>query len=197
MTFVLAYPVKYPWQVITYAFLHGYTKEVAPPDFPYSLVQLTIGHLVYNLLLVIPFGILIEKVVKSKRFLLLSVAAWLMNLSFSLVLASIIAPEGTDAFAAGASGFAFSYMPVGVYIIFVLGKKYGFKQLFKQVSFYLLLPIAITTLIIALSPSVKGVTGIWSMMMHIIGVFVGVVFSVIYNKQIKEFYEKRSIVETK
>ena len=48
--------------------------------------------------------------------------------------------------------------------------------------------MATVTLIIALSPSVKGVTGIWSMIVHIIGIIVGVVFTIIYRKKIKEYF---------
>ena len=190
MTFVFTYPLKYPWQLITYVFLHGYIAELIPPELPYNPMQLTIGHLIYNLLLVIPFGVLIEKVIKSKRLLLLSITAWLINVTFSIILAIVNTPEGETTMVAGASGLVFSYMPIGMYIIFVMGKKYGFGQLFKQIPFYLLLPIATATLIIALSPDVKGVAGIWSMIMHLIGIFVGVTFSVIYNKRIKDFFDQ-------
>lgn len=190
ISFAFTYPIKYPWQVITYIFLHGYTKEVIPPDFPYSPLQLTIGHLIYNILLVIPFGILVEKVIGSKRFLLLSISAWLVNMIFTLILCIIITPEGETAAAVGASGLAFSFMPIGMFIVFMLGKKFGFIQLFKQVSFYLLLPMAIITLIIALSSSIKGVTGIWSMIVHLLGISVGIIYSFIYNKRIKAYFEK-------
>ena len=75
----------------------------------------------------------------------------------------------------------------------MLGKKYGFKQLLKQVSFYLLLPIAIMTLIIALSPNVKGVTGIWSMIMHILGIIVGIIFSVINRQRINDYFQRNVV----
>ena len=188
MTFVFSYPIKYPWQLLTYVFLHGYTPELLPPDFPYSPMQLTVGHLIYNLFLVLSFGVLIEKVIKSRRLLGLSVTAWLANVTFAIVSAMIITPKGETTMAAGASGVAFSYMPVGMYIIFVLGKKYGFGKLFKQGSFYMMSLMATVTLIIALSPSVKGVTGIWSMIVHIIGIIVGVEFAIIYRKKIKEYF---------
>lgn len=189
-SFAFTYPIKYPWQVITYLFLHGYTEEILPPDYPYAAMQITVGHLIYNLLLVIPFGILVEKVIGRTRFLLLSISAWLVNMLFTLILFMVITPKGEANLAAGASGLAFSYMPIGMFIIFLLGRKYGFRQLFKQVSFYLLFPIAIMTLMIAVSPSVKGVTGIWSMIMHILGILVGIIFSVINRKRINDFLQE-------
>ena len=191
-SFAFTYPIKYPWQVITYLFLHGYTEDILPADFPYAAMQVTVGHLIYNLLLVIPFGILVEKVIGRMRFLILSVSAWLVHMIFTLILFMVITREGEANLAAGASGLAFSYMPIGMFIVFLLGKKYGFKQLFKQVSFYLLLPIAITTLIIALSPNVKGVTGIWSMIMHILGILVGIVFSVVNRKRINVYFQRNA-----
>ena len=191
--FAFTYPIEYPWQVITYLFLHGYTEEILPADFPYAAVQVTVGHLIYNLLLVITFGILVEKVIGRTRFLLLSISAWLVHMIFTLILFMVITPKGEANLAAGASGLAFSYMPVGMFIIFMLGKKYGFKQLLKQVSFYLLLPIAIMTLIIALSPNVKGVTGIWSMIMHILGIIVGIIFSVVNRKRINDYFQRNVV----
>ncbi|MCR5528354.1 MAG: rhomboid family intramembrane serine protease [Saccharofermentans sp.] len=190
--FAFTYPIKYPWQVITYLFLHGYTEDILPADFPYAAMQVTVGHLIYNLLLVIPFGILVEKVIGRMRFLILSVSAWLVHMIFTLILFMVITPEGEANLAAGASGLAFSYMPIGMFIVFLLGKKYGFKQLFKQVSFYLLSPIAIMTLIIALSPNVKGVTGIWSMIMHILGILVGIIFSVVNRKRINDYFQRNA-----
>lgn len=190
--FAFTYPIKYPWQVITYLFLHGYTEDILPADFPYAAMQVTVGHLIYNLLLVIPFGILVEKVIGRMRFLILSVSARLVHMIFTLILFMVITPEGEANLAAGASGLAFSYMPIGMFIVFLLGKKYGFKQLFKQVSFYLLSPIAIMTLIIALSPNVKGVTGIWSMIMHILGILVGIIFSVVNRKRINDYFQRNA-----
>lgn len=61
-----AYPIQYPWQIFSGIFLHG------KPTFP---LVATIGHLVFNLLLVLPFGIMIEKILGSKRFAAMSLAA--------------------------------------------------------------------------------------------------------------------------
>ena len=53
-----AYPLKYPWQICSGIFLHG------SPELP---IIGSIGHLIFNLLLVIPFGIMVEKVIGTKK----------------------------------------------------------------------------------------------------------------------------------
>ena len=78
-TFSFTYPVKYPWQLVTYVFQHHTSAEQLPLDYPASAMKLTIGHLTYNLLLFLPYGILAEKVIGSKRLLLVSSVAWLVD----------------------------------------------------------------------------------------------------------------------
>lgn len=186
LAFAFTYPLKYPWQVISYQFLHGYIPELIPEDFPYSAAQITVGHLVFNLLLCIPFGILVEKVIGSRRFLVLTLAAWLVDIVCSFIAAVFATPKDDTFICLGASGLVFSFMPVGVYILFVLGQKYGFRKLLKQVLFYLLMPMTIATLAFALSPNAGGVTGIWSMVIHLLGLGCGALFTVIYHKRIQE-----------
>jgi membrane associated rhomboid family serine protease len=70
-----------------------------------------------------------------------------------------------------------------------LGRRFGFGKLFKQVSFYLLMPIAITTLVFACSPSIAGTTDVWSMLLHLIGITCGIVFAVIFRKKIKNYFD--------
>ena len=107
---------------------------------------------------------------------------------FLIMAIVMMKPEDGVAIGAGASGVVFSFMPVGIFIIFSLGRKFGFKKLFKQVIFYLLMPVAIITFIIAVSPSIAGVTGVGSMIVHLLALFVGVVFAIVYRKTIKEYF---------
>ena len=188
MAFAFVYPVQYPWQLITYVFLQGIPQNMMPEGAQYSSMHLTIGQLGFNLLLILPFGILVEKVIGSKKFMLLSAASWLANVVTSLIMGYIITREGAQFGVVGASGIAFTFMPVGMYILFVMGKRYGFGKLFKQISFYVLMSIAIPTLVISLSPNVGGVTGIPSMVIHLMGLVVGVVFAVIFRKTIKGYF---------
>ena len=187
------YPHKYPWQIITWIFLQGAPQELLPPDYPYTAMQLTIGHLGYNLLLLLLFGILIEKILGTKKMLVLFAVSWITDVIAMLIMGAIntyILKEGEMAGGAGASGLAFCFMPIGVYVLFVLGRKYGFGKLFKQVSFYLLMSIAVPTLIIALSPSVQGVTGISSMVIHLLAIIIGVIFAIVFRKTINAYFDQ-------
>lgn len=188
-SFAFVYPLKNPWQLITYMFEHYTPQEQIPLELGYSSMRLSIGHLGFNLLLVLPFGIMVEKVLGAKRFLILSIAAWLADITTIYIVCSVLIPEGKECVVKGASGLAFAYVPVGLYIFFILGKRSGFGNLFKQVSFYLLMPIAITTLVFACSPSIAGTTDVWSMLLHLIGITCGVVFAVIYRNAIKSYFD--------
>ena len=192
--FLFTYPLKYPWQIITWIFLQGVPQEYIPADFPYSAMQLTIGHLGYNLLLILPFGILAEKILGTKKILVLFAASWVADVVLFFITGAIytsfnLLKEGEHFSGSGASGLAFCFMPVVVYALFVLGRKYGFGKLFKQVSFYFLMSIAVQTLIIALSPSVKGVTGIPSMIVHLLALIIGVIFTIVFRKSINAYFE--------
>ena len=66
-----AYPMRYPWQIFSGLFLHG-----AP-----NLSQVgSVGHLLFNLFLVLPFGVMIEKILGSKRFLSGTICFWCTNI---------------------------------------------------------------------------------------------------------------------
>lgn len=188
MAFKFMYPVQYPWQLITYIFLQGAPQELLPADFQYSAMQLTIGHLGYNFLLILPFGILVEKVVGSRRFLMLFAASWVADVIATLIMGYIYTRNGDIFGVSGASGLAFTFMPVGVYILFVMGRKYGFGKLLKQISFYVLMLIAIPTVAISFIPDIAGVTGIPSMVIHLIALVIGVIFAAVFRKKINGYF---------
>ena len=190
MSLCFTYPVKYPWQVITYIFLQGIPQDLMPEGLPYSSMEFTIGHLGYNLLLILPFGILVEKIIGTKKMLILFAMAWAMNMTVNLILGVISTNLGGEMAASGASGIAFAFMPVGLYALFLLGSRFGYGKLFKQVSFYMLLSIAIPTIIISVSPSVAGVTGIPSMVIHLMALVIGTVFTIVFRKTLQEFFDK-------
>ena len=190
MSLCFTYPVKYPWQVITYIFLQGIPQDLMPEGLPYSSMELTIGHLGYNLLLILPFGILVEKIIGTKKMLILFAMAWATNVVVNLILGVISIKLGGEMAASGASGIAFAFMPVGLYALFLLGSRFGYGKLFKQVSFYVLLSIAIPTIIISVSPSVAGVTGIPSMVIHLMALVIGTVFAIVFRKTLQVFFDK-------
>ena len=194
-SFMFRYPIRNPWQFVTYVFQHYMPQSHIPPELGATSLQYSIGHFVYNSLLVLPFGILIEKVIGSKKYLILNIVAWILDVSFIYIIAAFLAPEDAVVAAHGASGLAFSFMPVGVYTIFALGKKFGFLKLFKQVLFYFLMLMALLTLLIALSPSVAGATEIFSMLLHLTAVLAGIAFAFIYHKTINKYFDEKKAEE--
>lgn len=169
-----SYPIYYPWQICSGIFLHG------SPELPMAV---SIGHLIFNLLLVILFGIMIEKILGSKRFIKMSLVLWAVNAITFYIIAMVITPKGETATGAGISGIAFSYGIIGLYSLFILGKK-NFKLLFKQVSFYLLFNIVVA-MIMMVNPYVASVH---SMITHIVAIIFGIVYAIFYRKLIEGFF---------
>lgn len=169
-----AYPIKYPWQICSGIFLHG------APDLS---VAGTIGHLGFNLLLVLPFGIMVEKIIGSKNFLILSVCLWVVNALVFYIIAFCVTPKGETAYGAGISGIAFSYGTIGLYSLIKLAKK-SLKYLLKQISFYLLLNIVVIMLIM-INPYVAGSS---SMIIHLVAVVAGIVYLLIGHRKFDVFF---------
>ena len=188
--FRFMYPVQYPWQVISYIFLQGIPKELMPEELPYSAMELTIGHLGYNLLLVLPFGILVEKIIGTKKMLVLFAMTSVLDLIANLIMGAVYTKTGIVYGCSGASGMAFAFMPVGMYALFLLGNRFGYGKLFKQISFYVLLGIAVPTIIISVTPNIAGVTGIPSMVIHLLGLVIGTFFAIVFRKTLQEFFDK-------
>ena len=174
-----AYPIRYPWQIATGVFLHG------APNLPLAA---SIGHLIFNLLLVIPFGVMMEKILGSKRFALMSSVLWIVNAITFYIIARVVTPQGETAYGAGISGIAFSYGIIGTYSLFTLGKK-NYKAMFKQVSFYLLLNVVIA-MIVMVNPYVAGVS---SMIVHIVAIVFGSIFAMRYRRIIGDFFGEEDI----
>ena len=190
MSLCFTYPVKYPWQVITYIFLQGIPQDLMPEGLPYSSMELTIGHLGYNLLLVLPFGILVEKIIGTKKMLVLFAMTSVLDLIANLIMGAVYTKTGIVYGCSGASGMAFAFMPVGMYALFLLGNRFGYGKLFKQISFYVLLGIAVPTIIISVTPNIAGVTGIPSMVIHLLGLVIGTTFAIVFRKTLQEFLDK-------
>ena len=188
--FRFMYPVQYPWQVISYIFLQGIPKELMPEELPYSAMELTIGHLGYNLLLVLPFGILVEKIIGTKKMLVLFAMTSVLDLIANLIMGAVYTKTGIVYGCSGASGMAFAFMPVGMYALFLLGNRFGYGKLFKQISFYVLLGIAVPTIIISVTPNIAGVTGIPSMVIHLLGLAIGILFSSMFRKTLQDYFDK-------
>ena len=105
-------------------------------------------------------------------------------------MGAIYTRDGADYGCAGASGMAFAFMPVGLYALFLLGSRFGYGKLFKQIAFYVLMSIAIPTIIISVTPNVAGVTGLPSMVIHLLGLVIGTFFAIVFRKTLQEFFDK-------
>ena len=112
MAFLFVYPIKYPWQVITHIFLQGAPQALIPPEYPSDYgIRFTIGHLGYNLLLILPFGILVEKIIGTKKMLPIFVASWLIDLIACIIMGVYFTKKGEEFGCHGASGLAFCFVP--------------------------------------------------------------------------------------
>lgn len=165
-----SFPVEYPWQILSGIFVHGIAE--GPPE-------LNIGHLVSNLLFVIPFGILVEKVIGNNRFSVLTIATWVMQSILFLILSSLLMPGDETTRNAGISGLGFLFGTVGAYILFRLFVK-NRKVFFKQILIYFYL-LVLLVMVITLNPFMGG----WSpFFLHLSGVISGIVFILISRKYI-------------
>ena len=50
--------------------------------------------------------------------------------------------------------------------------------------------MAVPTLIISLSPSVSGVTGIESMIIHLLALVIGTIFTIVFSKTINAYFDQ-------
>ena len=141
-------------------------------------------------MLILPFGILVEKITGTKKMLILFATTCIADLIANLIMGAIYTRDGADYGCAGASGMAFAFMPVGLYALFLLGSRFGYGKLFKQIAFYVLMSIAIPTIIISVTPNVAGVTGIPSMVIHLLGLVIGTTFAIVFRKTLQEFFDK-------
>ncbi len=177
--FASTYPIQYPWQILSGMFLHG---------DPTLTAAVNIGHLIFNLLLVLSFGLMIEKILGSKKFALLTIGLWLVYIATFNIIAVITTPEGEKAYGAGISGVAFAYGIMGLYSLFLLAKK-SLKRMFKQVSFYLLMNNIIAMLVMV-NPFVAGVS---SMIVHIVAIIAGIIGIAFFRKTINNFLDSENI----
>lgn len=176
--FSFCYPTEYVWQYISGIFVHG------TPQFP---VAASIGHLVFNLMLLIPFGLLIERIVGENRFSAITLVMWGIQAIAFYVFALIITPKNETIRGAGISGIAFMYGTIGAYILLELLKK-NKRLFFRQVLTYIYLNILIA-MVVMLNPFVAGMS---SFILHIVGVLIGIIFVILNRKYINDNIEKLS-----
>ena len=175
--FGYAFPTEYPWQMFTGMFLHG------SPEFS---IWITLAHLGFNLLLLLPFGILIEKIIGSLKFFRLTVYLWAVNAISFFIVAGMVTPQGEVGRGAGISGIAFSYGIIGGYIMVNLVRR-DWKMMFKQVSFYLLMNM-VFIMMVMINSSTSGTS---PMFIHIIAVIAGIGYLIVKHKDIDTLWKSQ------
>lgn len=172
------YPVlawKYPadniWQCFGGVFLHGTSGGSA---------AMAAAHLSANLLMFLPFSIMIEKSIGHAKFGFAFLISWLSAALAFMILAAAFS-SGKDAYGAGLSGVSYSMITIGCAIlirIFLMDK----KRFFRQPLAYVFLGGMVCELAM-LNPYIAG---IGSFILHLSGIFVGLILSIAFGKAIKE-----------
>lgn len=137
------------------------------------------AHYLGNMSVIIIFGILIERLIGSKKMLILSIAAGVIqSVTFQLFSQGYCT-------GAGVSGIVWSYAPVALYIIVQI-YSYEKKQIFKD-KFLLVLIIEFVFIWIFIT-AVSEWDG--TNRSHLISTIVGIVFLMFCRKSIKESVEE-------
>lgn len=168
--FTTCYPADFWWQYTSGMFVHG---------MPQLGALGSILHLGFNLLMIVPFGMLCEKIIGSNRLSFATIPFCILQAVVIFSVAAYITPEGEKARAAGISGLGYMYLTIGTYILFLI-MKHNKKAFFKQVLTYVYLNIIIDALIVA------GIAGVSSLAVHMLGVVCGVAVIVIFRKKIRK-----------
>lgn len=157
------------WQYISGAFLHG---DSSGP-------RMAIAHLLANFLLFAPYAIMAEKLIGSKHFGIVFLSTWLGISAIFQILVLITVPTGEKAYGAGLSGSAFAVTVMGAYIlfrVFMIDK----KRFFRQPLAFIFISGLISELML-LSPAVAGVS---SMIIHLSGLLIGIILTLLYKAKI-------------
>lgn len=113
----------YFWQHITFAFEHG---SIAKTLYGNNIGEPILVHLMGNSLLILVFGVLTERILGTKRFILLSTSAF----GAYFILGLLMNTRGN-----GASGITYAYPPVIFFVLIYLYKLYQ-NKVFKDTMFY-------------------------------------------------------------
>lgn len=158
------------WQYVSGAFLHGDQNKQLP---------MTLSHLIANLLMFIPYGVMIENLLGHNRFGITFLCSWLGISAVFQIYAYATVPAGAVAYSAGLSGSSFAVIAMGAFILFrfFLVDK---KNFFRQPLAYIFL----SGLIGELSFLTPSVAGVGSLVVHLCGIAIGIICSIVFRKAI-------------
>lgn len=156
---------NYFWQHLSYNLEHG---------SPWGGLPLPV-HLLGNCLVIIVFGVLVERVLGRKHFFFLSVSALFLH---------ILMRWGLGSTGNGASGITWAYAPM---VFFIIVKLYRLnrEKLIKDPLFYVSICIFLLIWIfITVDSAINGMhhTNIF----HLVASIVGIVYTYCYRKRIEE-----------
>lgn len=172
--FSFCYPAENVFHYVTGIFIHGIPE----------MLNMSISHLIFNLVMLIFWGVLVEKTLGNSKFCIITLSAWFLNSLAIQISGVMITPEGESIRGAGISLICYMYATIGIYILFRIfksDKKLIFKQFFTYV--YLNLIIALLSMF---NPFVAGMA---SFLIHLLGVIIGISFIFIYKNKIKKNIE--------
>lgn len=155
----------YPWQnIITSQFEHGsYHGEVMGVGVP------LLTHLIGNVLVILIFGSVTERIVGTNKFFIISITAGIGT----FILSNIFKLYGN-----GASGIAWAYGPIMFIILLQLYKK-NKRLLIKDFLFYVSIFLLLMMWII-----ISFIGGKSTIIFHTISTIIGILFVFLWKDEI-------------
>ncbi len=159
-------PPTHIWQYITGIFEHG----IEPQWFLWV-------HLIMNLMGLLPFGVLVERMLGSKKTLMIFITEWLVTIALFQLLR-----HGQQTSMAGISSIVYAYATIA-FVCFVKLIKHEGKRVWKQgLTYYF--AFEFLGLITMLNPITTGWVSLW---LHLSGIGVGALFYFRNKKLIANF----------
>lgn len=154
------------WQYVSFLFTHGNESS-----------GVLFVHLGMNLLGLIPFGILCEKVLGTMRTISIFVVQWCVTVGLFLLI-------GKDTSIAGISTVVYAYAAIA-FACFIKVAKHSKRVIWKNLLTYYFM-IEFIGIISTLNPITMSGLGIC---LHTSGFVVGGIFAIVYHKKIKNSLE--------
>ena len=162
---------QYIWQYVSGAFLHG--GEGYGTAF-------CLAHLCANLLMFVPYSIIIENLLGRKRTGIIFLIAWL-GFSLSVHFIALAVSGGEPAQGAGLSGISYCFTTIGCYILFKLMR--ADRKLFRKQPLAFIFLFGLLGELLMLNPFIAGVG---SLLIHISGILIGLLCILLFRTPIAE-----------
>lgn len=171
--FAIFTPVPlHPWQIFTSFFEHSL--------YGIGGYKFIFIHMAINISIIIVFGVILEKMIGTWRILLLSVIAGLAE----YILIKLIY-QNIKSYCSGASGIAYSYIPIALYFILKVAKENKRKAFKEVLSYVYIIEICIVWIIVTIVAPWRE-TSIY----HCMATVVGIIFLIVNKKMIKQDLEE-------